>query len=215
MEEGSLVSKTIKLYANSGWKRWFAYIRFWDAPYIEVEGLIPKKGTVLELGCGEGLFSNFIALRERKRNVIGIEIDEKRVSIANRGLKNTKFFKGDATSCSFQKPDTIVMMHLLHHLNSFEDQETLIERCGKELKKGKMLIIVEVEPKLSWKYLITWATDHFLVPWIFENRIYSSIYFRKSKEWEKVLKKQGFSCKIIDAENMKPFTHVILACQKN
>ena len=215
MRENVVVSNTIKLYTDSGWKRWFAYIRFWDAPYREVEQMISKKGIILELGCGEGLFSNFIALSQRKRKVIGIEIDEKRVDIANQGLKNTSFIKADATLYSLPKAETIIMMHLLHHLNSRKKQEELIKRCSQALKKGGTIIIVEVEPKLSWKYLITWFTDHFLVPWLFENRIYSPIYFRKSKEWETLLKKFGLLCKITSGEKGKPFTHIIISCQKN
>lgn len=205
---------TIQLYKNNGWKSLFAKIRFWDAPYFQAESLIPKKGVVVELGCGEGLFSNFLAVCSKDRQILGFELDMKRVKIADRGLNNTFFKCADVTRINIPKANTIVMMHLLHHLVSKKDQVDLLTKSYKALPKGGKLIIVEVEPKKSLKYLVTWCTDHFLVPWLFEGRLYSPIYFRKAKEWKKLLEIHGFSCTIIDAEKNKPFTHIILECQK-
>ena len=168
--------RLVRLYRGQGWKSIFARIRLLDAPYKGTEQLIPRKGAVLELGCGEGLFSNYLALTSAKRKVIGIEIDKKRIKNANRGLSNTNFILGDATKFNLPKSDVIVMMHLLHHLKSFEEQESLAKKCKSRLGKSGKLIIVEIEPRLSFKYLITWLVDHFLVPLIFEGRLYSRIY---------------------------------------
>src|SRR5438552_3620639 len=96
------ITETIDLYSTFRWKSFFSKIRFWDAPYVEVEKLIPKKGKIVDLGCGEGIFTNFLALSSSKRNIIGIELDKKRIEEANRGLKNASFKFGDATSIKFQ-----------------------------------------------------------------------------------------------------------------
>lgn len=207
------VNKTIALYTNIGWKKWFAKIRMWDAPYLEVEKLIPRSGDVLELGCGEGLFANFLAIASKSRRIFGVDIDRIRIKQASRGLKNTKFAYGDATKVKIPRVNTLVMFHLLHHLNSFKDQEKLLEKTTDRIKKRGRLIIVEVEPKFSLKYFAAWFTDHFLVPWLFEKRIYSPIFFRKSKDWVKILKKNGFKCKITSAQKGKPFSHLIIKCE--
>lgn len=209
------IKKTIALYKDLGWKKVFARIRFWDAPFVEVNDLIPKQGTIIELGCGEGLFANFLALTAFQRNVIGVDIDKARIEQAQRGLKNTSFIHLDALKMKMPRVDAIVCMHLLHHLSSYKDQETLLIKCSQALVKGASLVIVEVEPKISWKYLITWLTDHFLVPWLFEKRLYSPIYFRKASEWKSLVTDIGLSCKITSAQRGKPFTHIIILCKKN
>lgn len=209
------IKKTVALYKDLGWKKIFARIRFWDAPFVEVEKIIPRGGTIIELGCGEGLFANFLALTALKRKIIGVDIDRTRIKQAQRGLKNTSFIHLDALKMKMPRAEAIVCMHLLHHLASYKDQETLLVKCSQALVKSASLLIVEVEPKMSWKYLVTWFTDHFLVPWLFEKRLYSPIYFRKAKEWKKLLTGMGFSCKITSAERGKPFTHTIILCQKN
>lgn len=208
------ISKIIFLYGGFGWKSLFSKIRFWDAPYVEVEKIVPRKGFIIDLGCGEGIFANFLGISSSERKVLGIEIDKTRLKIARRGVKNVSFKYGDATKTKFQSADAIVLFHVLHHLNSYPDQEKVLKLCFNQLNNKGKLIIVEAEPKFSFKFLLAWLTDHFLVPWIFERKFYAPIYFRKIDEWKNILKLKGFSCKIVRAEINKPFPHVILVCEK-
>lgn len=210
MSKEDLVRKTIGLYSGSGWKSLFVRIRFWDAPFRKVEKLVPKKGTIVELGCGEGLFSNFLGLSSAKRKIIGIEIDKNRVGQASHGLKNVFFKRGDVTKVKIPGADCIVLFHLLHHLNSFGDQEKVIEKCVKSLRKGGKIIIVEVDDKPFLKYLISWFTDHFIVVWLFERRFFvAKIFFRKKKEWIKLLSRYELDYEVISAHKGKPFSHVV------
>lgn len=216
MNKTYYIDKTISLYEDVGWKKWFSKIRFWDAPYIEIEALVPKKGTIVDLGCGEGIFTNFMALSSPERKILGVEIDETRISQADHGLANVSFRVDDATKVKIPGCKAIVLFHLLHHLESFSDQERVIKNCLKALKKGGKLIIVEVNIKLTFKYLLSWLADHFIVPILFEKKLFEPyIYFRKKEEWLKLLGSLGFSCKVIPAELGKPFTHIIFDCTKN
>ena len=213
MQRKDLINETIKLYADAGWKRWFSRIRFWDAPYIEVEKLVPQKGTIVDLGCGEGIFTNYLGLAGNHRKILGIEIDRRRLVQADRKLKNVSFKRGSAVTALLPKCDCIILFHLLHHLHSYRDQEKVLLKVKKTLNKGGMLIIVEVDIKPSIKYLVAWFTDHFLVPWIFERRLYSPIYFRKRKDWINLLNEMGFSVKAKSAEKRMPFSHIVFTCE--
>ncbi|MBI3397178.1 class I SAM-dependent methyltransferase [Candidatus Woesebacteria bacterium] len=208
------IDKTVGLYSNSSWKRWFSKIRFWDAPYLEVEKLVPKRGLIIDLGCGEGVFTNFLATCSSTRKVIGIEIDKKRLSQADHGIKNVKFMFGSATLKPFPSSDCFILFHVLHHLKSYADQEKVLTKVYKSLKKDGKLIVVEVNPNFSIKYLIAWFTDHFLVPVLFENRVYSEIFFRSEKEWTDLFKKIGFKTVIYDQSEGKPFSHITYVCKK-
>lgn len=207
--------RTIGLYHYLGWKRIFAKIRFWDAPFAKVEKMVPKNGLIVDLGCGEGIFSNYLAASSNKRRVLGIELNKKRVGQADRGLKNVAFRQGDVLATHLPSCDTIILFHLLHHLLSRADQEKLIKKCKLALKNGGKLIVVEVDVKPTFKYLVSWLTDHFVVPLLFEGKLFESkTYFRKKEEWIKVLRENGFTCKMVSAEEGKPFTHVIFNCVK-
>lgn len=206
------IEETIKLYANTGWKSIFAKWKFWEEPYTELEKLIPTQGKVVDLGCGEGILANFLAISSDRRKVIGFEIDKKRVAIANRDIPNTQFQQADITKLEIPDCDVITMFHVLHHLQSHKQQEDVLRKCFKTLKKNGKLLIVDVEIKPSLKYWICWLFDYFFVPWVFEGRFYTKAYFRNSKDWKKLLEEIGFSCKIIPADAGRPFSNVILDC---
>ena len=210
MAKKDLVKETINLYQSTGWKRWFVRLRFWDAPYEEIEKLVPKKGKIVDLGCGEGIFTNYLALGSKKRELIGIEIDEGRVKDADKGLENTRFIHGDALKRDFPKADVILMIHLLHHLPSHKSQKLLIGNCVKKLKKGGRLIIAEVDQKPIVKYLISWLTDAFVVPILFERRLFNfSFFYRSESEWKRLLTKYGFTVNASGVSRGKPFSHVV------
>lgn len=200
----------INLYRSDGFDSYFLKIRAWDAPYLEVARLVPKKGFVLDLGSGDGLFANFLALQSKSRKVVGVEMSRQRVSRSDHKLPNVSFKKGDATEVNYKKVDCIVMFHLLHHLNSYKHQELAIERAVKMLTKNGRLIIVEIDTTLSFKYILTSLVDHFVIPVLFENRLYSKIFFRKASDWRELLKTNKVKTKILKAEDGKPFTHVII-----
>lgn len=213
-KENIYIKKLANLYSYVSFSEIFVKIRFWDAPLEQVERLLPKSGNIIELGCGEGLGSNYFAMSGPQRNIFGVDIDSERVSQAFKGLKNTKFIKGDITKINIPQADTILLVHVLHHLHSRAQQEKIINQCSKKLKKEGSLLIVEVEPKFSYKYFLTWFTDHFLVPWLFEKRFYSPIYFRKKNEWVDLLSKMGFKVKVVQADQGKPFTHIIFIAKQ-
>lgn len=209
------IEKTIKLYSGLGLHSFFPKIRFWDAPFLDVEKLVPSSGSVIDLGCGEGIFTNFLGLMSGRRKIIGIEISKTRIKIANRGVNNVKFVHGDVTKASFPQADAIVLFHLLHHLKLPIEQEKVIHKCVKALKKNGKIVIVEIDPKLSMKYAFTWVTDHFIVPIFFEGKIFEPhITFRKKEDWVLVLRGLGLNCKVLKVEEGKPFSHIIIVATK-
>lgn len=214
MDKQAALQKILHLYSGLGWRSLFTKIRFWDAPLVEVESLVPKEGKIADLGCGEGILANFLALTSPKREILGMDKDRQRVKYATQGLPNTTFILGDIVKDQVPEADAILLVHVLHHLDSFREQAALLRKCKNRLKAGGKLIIVEVEPKPTLKFLVTWLTDHFFVPWIFEKRFYSPIFFQRTEEWLKVLQSLDLHCEAIPAEKGRPFTHVVFNCGK-
>lgn len=199
------IEKVVSLYPEDK----FIKIRFWDAPFLEVEKMVTKSGSIVDLGCGEGIFTNFLAVSSPNRKILGIELDKSRIKKADKGLPNVEFKQGDATKESFPKADNIILFHLLHHLRIFADQEKVIWNCLKSLDKNGKLIIVEVDKKLSFKYLISFVVDCFIVPWVFEKRFYTPVLYRSKKEWLKLFDSLGVKCIVTNLEKDKPFTHLV------
>lgn len=200
-------SQTKQLYKGLGWPTIFTHIRFFTAPYRRLERLVPKKGFIVDLGCGYGIFSNFLGLTGPKREILGIELDSKKIKFADRGVENARFMKADITKTKLDRADRIVLVHVLHHLSSFKEQEKLLFGCKKKLAINGKLIIVEVDRKPLIKYILGWLADHLLYP---GNRI----YYRFPDEFAKLFTRLGFKIKIIKADKGKPFAHVIYILEK-
>src|SRR5882672_5794907 len=68
----------------------------------EIGQYLPASGTVLDIGCGFGLFSLYYAATSAGRLVRGVDVDRRRIGMARRaaarlGLDNVVYEEGDAS----------------------------------------------------------------------------------------------------------------------
>lgn len=199
--------KCRELYGGNWWVSFFTSIRFWTSSFVQIEQFIPKVGKILDLGCGYGIFGNYIALSSEKRVIIGVDTDEKKIKFANRGVANTSFLIGDATKKKINNLKAITMLDVLHHLNSYEDQENLIRNCEKMLVRNGVLVISDVDNNPFWKLILARLTDFFMYKG-------QSVYYRYRADMVKLLKKYFGNIKVCELKN-NPFPHVLYICKKN
>lgn len=210
------INKIVELYKNNRFTSIFVKIRIWDSPFKETEKFIPKKGRILDLGCGDGFFSNYLGITSPQREIIGIELNKTRIKDANKGIKNAKFISGNVLTADFKKAEVVLMFHLLHHLPSYNDQLRLLKKSDKFIKPGGKLILVEVDKKPILKYIFSYITDSLLVPILFDNKLFDpKIYYRSRNEWKRIMEKLGYNVKVFSSDKGKPFSHVILTGVKN
>ena len=207
-------NQAINLYAGTPWESFLSKFKFWEEPYEAVDRLLPTRGKILDLGCGEGLLSNYLAIASLQRKIFGIEIASERLMRAKKGIKNASFSVGDIIKVPYPKSDAVVLFHVLHHLSSKNAQEEVIKKAKDSLEKKGKLIIVEVHVKPTIKYLAAWFADHFLVPWVFEKRFYTKAYFRKEKDWLNLLKRIGFKVQAKEETSGRPFPNIIFECTR-
>lgn len=208
LESNNMKSEELckNLYSGSLWVRLFTSIRFWTSSFVELETIVPKSGTILDLGCGYGIFGNYLALSSSKRKVLGVDSDKNKIKNAYRGVENTSFKVGDATKMKLRNIDCILLLDVLHHLNSYHDQEELIKECREMLSKKGVLILSEVDSKPFWKLILGRLTDFFMYKG-------SRVLYRYKKDMLKVLK-QNFPSITVNVLQNNPFPHVVYICQK-
>ncbi len=207
--------KIIALYSKSDYTRNFVKFRFWFGPLHEINRLAPSKGLILDLGSGEGILANFLAISKNKRKIIGVELSKNRIKEANKKIPNIKFVNDNALSKSLPKADAIVISHVLHHLGSKDLQEKLIKNCLHVLKKNGELIIAEVNRQYSIRYLFGWIVDIFLVPVFFEKKLLDlKIYHRGKNEWLKIFTDYGYKIKKVELTSDRIYPEVIFVLTK-
>lgn len=192
----------------------YVYARFWIYKrYPKIESLIPKNGTIVDLGSGIGIFTNYLAVTGPKRRIIGFERNRGSVSRARwacgRGnIPNVRYIVADVTKVRLPKADVVCIMHVLHHLRSIEAQEALLHKCVRTLRTGGTLFIDEIEKKLSIRYMLAYLVDSLLCPG-------ETFYYRTKLDMVELLTRLGLSVSIQDASGpFTPYPTLVYLCKK-
>lgn len=190
------------LYDKSGgWTALFNRIRFFTAPYSQIEPYVPRKGFVLDLGCGYGAFTNLLAALSSERRLLGLDLDVEKIKHAHRGLPNARFQSADVTQAPMEPADCILLIHVLHHLGSYDEQRLLLMECVKRLKPSGRLIICEVDRVPLWKLFLGRVADGLLYPG-------QPVFYRYEKNMAAFLKQAGLFIEVQRMHSGTPFSHI-------
>lgn len=203
-----LIKKTIKLYPLF-WPRLYSTIRSLILPVSEIESLLPKTGSVLDVGCGYGFTSIFFALKNSKRQIFASEINTKRIILAKKissAIPNLSFETSDLINQRQPHFDAILAIDLLHHLSP-RQKNSFLKSSFSKLNSNSVLIIKDINSKPLLKYL--WNYLHDLVVTRF-----SRLYFLSPMQMKELLVKNHF--RIIKQGKYRHifYPHVYYVCQK-
>ena len=128
-------------------------LRWATCPLRAVAAQVPRQGRVLELGCGHGLLSLYLALTSTERRVLGVDVDDRKIEVATRAaasLPNCAFEltpPGDVPGGPWA---TIVIVDVLYLLPP-ETQRWLLRACLDRLGPDGVLVVKEMGRRPGWK----------------------------------------------------------------
>jgi 2-polyprenyl-3-methyl-5-hydroxy-6-metoxy-1,4-benzoquinol methylase len=131
--------------------------------YGMMNALVPKKGKILDIGCGYGYIDYALYFASKQRNITAIDYDEEKISVAENCFskdENINFFSCDVMNFNFEKYDAIIMSDVLHYLDT-PAQQILLNRCCESLNKDGVLIIHDADEKLQSRHFYTKLTEFF------------------------------------------------------
>ena len=172
-------------------KALWTLIRIAILPYAKINSIVPQEGTVLDIGCGNGGFTNYLAYKSKKRSVIGIDLSRERIKDAKKTSPhnlNTKFLFGDITKFNIERAGCYIMIDVLHHI-PFDKQEEILKFLALGLNNKSILIIKEVDPSDKLPFLFGHTVEKILYP-------RETIYTRTKIEWIALFNKLNLRCKV-------------------
>lgn len=167
--------------------------------YRLFESLLPKKGTITDIGCGYGFLPYMLAFMSEDRIVIGTDYDESKIAVANNCFSKTKnisFFAADATECELPKSDAFVLSDILHYL-PMSNQEKLLVKCMNSLNPNGMILLRDADAGLKGRHWGTRYTE-FISTNVGFNKTKNKLEFVSSSFILEVIKKHGFNFEKID-----------------
>ena len=180
-------------------------------PYLQIETYVPKKGKVIDFGCGHGLLSNILAIGSDHRNVIGCDIDPRKIEIANKSIKHRRniYFQNGCILDLKDKLSGIIALSVLY-LIPFNKQEELINRFLNMLDENGRLIIVEFDKKPVWKFYWGYLREYMM------KVIYTKsegLFFRSKNEYLDLFAKFNLNTHIYTL-NMLMYPSILYVCTK-
>lgn len=173
-------------------------------PLKEIDKAIPQKGKIVELGCGEGVISSYLA-RNKKRQILGIDLNTRRITNSRAG--NLKFKVGDITNFNYKPQSAYVLSDVLHHIEPIK-QKRLLEKLSKALRKNGVLVIKEIDKDELLRCKMSRLWDFLLYP-------NDKINYWSSANLKTYLIKIGFRVNIKRASRFFPGSTTLFICTKH
>jgi len=179
-------------------------------PFDFIEKYVPKKGVIVDVGCGFGIFANYLASKSENRTVIGIDLNEKRILLAKKiysNIMNLKFFCDDITDSKIPKADIVTGIDVLHHIPTLELQTKLLKSCFSILSENGKLILKEVDTKPLWKYWWNKIHDYLMTKG-------EPVLYHDKTTIKNLLEKIGFVLEEIIVIKKYPYAHILFISKK-
>ena len=174
----------------------------------EIGQYLPKRGRILDLGCGFGLFSLYFASQQPDRTLVGVDIDEGRItdarkSAAKLGLENVRYASGDVLEWDGERGfDAIYILDMIHHLPQ-EDVRGFLEGVRSRLEPGGTLVVKEVAARPVLKAWFTLALDRLMVGW------QEPIRYWPEEELTALFEELGFQVYRHRMKDFLPYPHIL------
>lgn len=128
-------------------------LRWASCPFAPVVDVLPRRGRVLEVGCGHGLFSTYLAERYPGTTVHGVDIDRDKIAVAAASAP-AGGRRSFAVAPSGQVPagpwDAVVLVDVLYLLDA-AGQRALLAECAGQLGPGGVLVVKDMAVRPRWK----------------------------------------------------------------
>ena len=175
--------------------------------------LLPDKGRILDLGCGFGLFAAYFGQTHPAREIVGVDLNPRRVSLAKAvaaglGLAQHQFFVADVRALDLSDSFAgCYVLDVMHHVPA-DTQRPILQRIYDLLIPGGVLVMKDITTAAPFGLLFTTVLDRLMVGFS------EPLAYRHHHDWAELLISIGFTVQVARVPDLLPYPHVILAAKK-
>lgn len=149
----------LQRYSGQGaFTRLYLRVRVRLIDFEAIDRAVGKGRRILDLACGFGLVGNYLARKDLSRTVLGLDLDEARIRVANAAAESGAQFRvGDITRDLPRGYDTITLFDTLHYFDSTTQRE-ILAACFDVLPSGGRLVLRDQINDRSWR--AAWGFVH-------------------------------------------------------
>jgi len=184
-------------------------------PFLAVETYVPRSGKVVDLGCGNGVFSNLLKLGSPSRQVVGFDLDPKKIKAArdvHKDITGLEFQVANITDMDYPSADVFSLVDVLY-LIPRREQEDMLRKCCRALSSGGALILKDMDTQPRWKYFWNVLQETLAVK-IIGFTLGGKFYFRERADYLRLLRGIGFRVKAVPLDKGYWYPHILYVCVK-
>lgn len=201
----SIFFKLIKYYSKVDFKiKLFLFFRWITAPFTQIEKEVPKQGSILDIGCGHGLFDVLLAYKNNKRKIIGIDPDKGKISIAKQLEKrfpNLHFMQGYFRPSGFKQKFDAVILNDVEYLLSPKEKKKLLTDIKKVLSGNGMIVLKTNHNDGSLGFFLCYLQEVVATRLLSFTHSRAGLYFYSVEEYRKLF--QECHLEIVKEKEMK------------
>ena len=132
-------------------------------PFQRVIEHLPEGGTLLDLGCGNGLFLALAKKAKPNLELIGLDLSREKIAAAQKAFEVSsnrvpQLAVMDIADFPEQSVDVITIIDVLY-LVPLERWQGILEKCFRCLKPGGKVLLKEMDRSVAWKFLLLYLEE--------------------------------------------------------
>jgi len=160
-----------------------------------LKSTIPNQGTVLEIGCGTGVYTRWLS--ERGLNVVAMDISPKMIELARQKAPGATFYEGDCENPASNSGvgEQAGLFDLIVGFNTFSyypHKEDALKNYHALLKPGGRLVVIDMNGRSPYYQLMAWMNINEARQWLPE------IKASNRQDLLRLLGKTGFTIDVLD-----------------
>ncbi|MBI5869933.1 MAG: class I SAM-dependent methyltransferase [Actinobacteria bacterium] len=180
-----------------------------DLEFIERQ--VPEAGSIMDLGCGHGLFANLMALRSEGRKVIGMDLAPGKIEVARKTVRHrdnidfvcADFFETDIPDC-----DVITVIDVFYLLPA-EEQLSILRQCRRKLADDGLLVWKAQERRPRWKFAVTWIQEMLTTSTSVTRGRRGGLTFLSREDAIGAMNAAGFHASVVEMRSWRPYSDIL------
>jgi predicted exporter/SAM-dependent methyltransferase len=189
--------KVSRLYCYQG--PYVTQFVFWkmktDPLFAAVEGAVPPRGQILDLGCGYGIVAHWLTLFAPERGVLGVDFDADKIRVAQtttRANARVTFEWRDILEWpEYPACDCVLLCDVLHYFPR-ELKAQVLRKVFQALRPGGCLIVRDACAEETSRHgIVAWSEK-----WAMrfgQNKTRHGLHFEDEKTHLALLREAGFT----------------------